>query len=157
MAVQTMLDLQQYGPWVVTHKGDMSCRQLADRHYTRQTVGAPMFTRPGRNLVLRTPFGDAVWVTWSGIRDDGMDAWECALFRNESAHLSSDMIRWAVRASLAEWGRPPKDGFITYVDQTKVRSSNPGFCYIAAGWKKVGFSRKRGLLLLQVKSEVGWM
>lgn len=63
---QIMLDIPQYGPWLMTHKGDRACRQLADRHYSRQHVGAPMFCRPGRNLVLRTAAGDAVWVTWSG-------------------------------------------------------------------------------------------
>lgn len=101
---QIMLDLPQYGPWLVVPKGDDSCRRLADRHYSRQTVGAPQFTRPGHNLVLRTALGDAVWVTWSGVRDDGLRAWECTIFRNESARLSSDMIRAAVAATQAEWG-----------------------------------------------------
>lgn len=59
---QIMLDIPQYGPWLLTHKGDRACRQH---------IGAPMFCRPGRNLVLRTADGYAVWVTWSGIRDDG--------------------------------------------------------------------------------------
>lgn len=81
--LQQMLDMPQYGSWMVTHKGDRSCRQLADRHYSRQHVGAPMFTRPGRNLVLRTEAADAVWVTWSGIRDDGLKAWECTIFRKQ--------------------------------------------------------------------------
>ncbi|RXZ84173.1 hypothetical protein EBB07_03595 [Paenibacillaceae bacterium] len=107
-----------------------------------------MFCRPGRNLVLRTAAGDAVWVTWSGIRDDGLKAWECTIFRNESQHLSSD-IRAAVNATLAEWGQPPPDGIITYVDQSKVRSSNPGFCFLSAGFQRIGRSKRRGLILLQ--------
>ncbi|MNR93477.1 hypothetical protein D3C72_245340 [compost metagenome] len=106
--IQTMLDMPQYGPWLVTHKGDTPCRLLADRHYSRQHIGAPMFTRPGRNLVLRTAIGDAVWVTWSGIRDDGLDAWECTIFRNESGHLSSLLIGWAEVATTSEWGDPPR-------------------------------------------------
>jgi hypothetical protein len=48
--LQQMFDMPQYGPWHVTLKGDRSCRLLADRHYSRQHVGAPMFTGPGRNL-----------------------------------------------------------------------------------------------------------
>lgn len=146
---QIMLDFPQYGPWMLTHKGDRACRLLADRHYSRQNVGAPMFTRPGRNLVLRTAAGDAVWVTWSGIRDDGLRAWECTIFRNESSHLSSDLIRSAVAATISEWGQPPPDGIITYVDQSKVRSSNPGFCFLKAGFKRVGRSKKRSLVLLR--------
>lgn len=146
---QPMLELLDYGPWLVTHKGDRSCRLLADRHYTRQTVGSPQFCRPGRNLVLRTAAGDAVWVTWSGIRDDGLRAWECTIFRNESQHLSSDIISAAVAATIAEWGQPPPDGIITYVDQSKVRSPNPGFCFLSAGFVKIGKSKRRGLILLR--------
>lgn len=146
---QPMLDLPDYGPWIVTHKGDQACRLLADRHYSRQNVGAPMFTRPGRNLVLRTAAGDAVWVTWSGIRDDGLQAWECTIFRNESKNLSSDMIRAAIAATIYEWGQPPPDGIITYVDQSKVRSPNPGFCFLSAGFRRIGRSKRRGLTLLQ--------
>jgi len=148
---QPMLDLPQYGPWLVTHKGDRSCRMLADRHYSRQTPGADMFCRPGRNLVLRTAPGDAVWVTWDGIRDDGLRAWECTIFRNESDHLSSSLVAAAVRATEKEWGRPPADGLITYVDAGKVRSVNPGCCFRAAGWRRIGRSKKRGLILLQLR------
>lgn len=151
MLLQTMMELPEYGPWLVTHKGDRACRLLADRHYSRQTIGSPQFCRPGRNLVLRTAPGDAVWVTWSGIRDDGLQAWECAIFRNESNHLSSDMIRAAVEATYIEWGQPPPDGIITYVDQSKVRSSNPGFCFLKAGFRRIGRSKRRGLVLLQFK------
>jgi len=149
--VQLALDIPQYGPWMVTHKGDIACRMLADRHYSRQTVGHPMFTRPGRNLVLRTSKGDAVWVTWQGVRDDGLNAWECTIFRNEAPdrYRSSDMIRAAIDATLNEWGTPPRDGIITYVDQSKVRSKNPGFCFLKAGFRKIGQSKKRGLILLQ--------
>ena len=142
------------GAWIVTNKGDQDCRRLADRHYTRQKVGSPQFTRPGRNLVLRTEAADAVWVTWSGIRDDGVEAWECTLFRNESEHLSSELIREAVAITLREWGAPPPDGIITYVNQSKVRSANPGFCYLKAGWTKAGVSKRRRLLRLQAPAEV---
>ena len=36
---------------------------LADRHYSRKTVGSPQFTPPGRKLVLLTDEADALWVT----------------------------------------------------------------------------------------------
>ncbi|OMG48435.1 hypothetical protein BK140_16775 [Paenibacillus macerans] len=139
----------------MTHKTDPSCRLLADRHYSRQHVGALQFTRPGQNLVLRTADGSAVWVTWNGIRDDGLKAWECTIFRNEAPelYLSSDMIRAAVAATHAEWGKPPTDGIITYVDATKIYSPNPGYCFKVAGWKQIGRSKRRGLVLLQWKGE----
>jgi len=146
---QLMLDIPQYGHWMVTHKGDRSCRLLADRHYSRQTVGHPMFTRPGRNLVLRTADGMATWVTWYGIRDDGLQAFECTIFRNETSILSSELIKDAVTATKAEWGKFPKDGMITYVAADKIRSTNAGYCFKRAGWKRIGESKKRGLVLLQ--------
>jgi len=134
--------------WSRTSKGDNTCRILADKHYSRQTPGHPQFCRPGRNLVLRLPKGDAVWVTWDGIRDDDWDAWECTLFRNESDFQSSELIREAVKVTLKEWGTPPGDGFITYIDRKKVASPNPGYCFKCAGWKSAGKS-KSGKLCLQ--------
>jgi hypothetical protein len=110
-----------------------------------------MFCRPGLNMVLRTALGDAVWVTWDGIRDDGLRAWECTIFRNESQHLSSEMVWHAMMATISQWGEPPPDGLITYVDAAAVRSTNPGCCFKAAGWKRIGQSKKRGLILLQWK------
>jgi hypothetical protein len=90
---QIMLDNPQYCPWLLTHKGDRACRQLADRHYSRQHVGASMFSRPGRNLVLMTAGDDAVLVTWSGIRVDGQRAWEYSIFCKESTFLRNDLHR----------------------------------------------------------------
>lgn len=148
MMIQPMLDMPQYGPWLITHAGDQAGRVLSDRHYSRQTIGHPQWNRPGRKLVLRTARGDAVWVTWSGIRDDGLQAWECTIFRNESEFLSSGLIKMAIQATYAEWGQPPPDGIITYVDASKIRSTNPGFCFLKAGFKKVGKSKKRGLIRL---------
>ena len=149
MAAQIMFDLSKYGPWIITNQGDQACRLLADRHYSRQTIGHPQFCRPGRKLVLRTALADALWVTYHGFREDKREAWECTIFRNESKYLSSELIKYAITATLAEWGPPPRDGIITYVDPSKVRSTNPGFCFLKAGFKKIGRSKKRGLILLQ--------
>lgn len=130
--------------WTITHKGDEACRALADRHYTRQTVGSPQFCRPGRNLVLRTKAGDALWVTWDGFRKDGAHAWECTIFRNESPHLSSELVAEAVALTIKTWGPPPPAGFLTYVKAAEVRSTNPGYCYLRAGWFRDGHSKRRG-------------
>lgn len=104
-------------------------------------------------MVLKTPEADAVWVTWKGIRDDGLNALECTIFRNESQHLSSDMIKYALTATIDTWGGLPQDGLITYVDKSKVQSNTQGFGFLIAGFKKIGRSKSKGLLLLQYKPE----
>ncbi len=133
--------------WLITDKGDQDVRRLADRHYTRQTPGNIRFTRNGQNLVFITPDLMAGWVTFrptpgKAVRPDGRDAWECALFRNEGPRRSSDLIREAVELSVALWGDIPRDGFLTYVDPAKVNSEIPGYCFIRAGWKRVGTDRR---------------
>jgi hypothetical protein len=135
--------------WLITDKGDQDVRALADRHYSRQTPGAPSFTRNGQNLVFTTEDGKAAWVTFrptpgKAKRPDGWDAWECALFRNEDYPWarSSDLIREAVELSIALWGPPPRDGIITFVKPECIASELPGYCYRRAGWKHVGEDSK---------------
>jgi hypothetical protein len=137
--------------WQRVKKSDISCRLLADRHYSRQTVGDKQFCRPGRNIVMRTAMGDAVWVTWQGIRDDGYDAWECTIFRNESEYLSSDLIKEAVTMTIEVWGKLPMDGIITTVDSNKIKSKNPGYCFKKAGFKSIGKTKVNKLIILQYK------
>lgn len=149
-----MIDLTggRYGPWIVTDKGDQTVRSLMDEHYSRQSVGAKQFCRPGNNLVLRTADGTAAWISWRGYRSDGIeDAWECTAYRNTSGMVSSDMIHWAVYATICEWGNVfPASGMITYVDGKKVSSEVPGYCFIRAGFKKKGVSKHRKLLLFHL-------
>lgn len=133
--------------WTITHKGDRRAVALADRHYTRKSPGAPQFTRPGRNLVLLSREADAVWVTWNGIRQDGYEAWECTIFRNEGQYLSSHLIVLALGITRHLWGMPPKDGIITYVGK-HLR----GGCFYAAGFRRIGAS-KSGMALLQLSPE----
>ncbi|OBW54611.1 hypothetical protein A9986_13340 [Solibacillus silvestris] len=151
---QLMLDFMdgKHTLWQVKKKTDVTCRQLADRHYSRQTVGATSFCRPGKNYVLRTAAGDAVWVGWySKFRDDCFTAIECTLFRNESEHLSSDLI---ILASLMTFEHFKKDNapmtLLTYVDQKSVKSSNTGYCYLKAGYKKLEHKSSKGLLAFTV-------
>ena len=151
---QIMIDIAGEGKhWIRVKKSDGSCLSLADRHYSRQQPGSPQFCRPGHNIVLRTALGDAVWVTWQGIRDDGFDAWECTIFRNESLYLSSELIKEAIQISLETWGKAPKDGIITTVDSRKVRSINPGCCFKKAGFKRIGETKCNKRIILQYKPE----
>lgn len=138
--------------WYETDKGDPRCRRLADKHYTRQRPGHPMWTRPGWTQVLYCPAGDGSVFCWwrpkwedgrPGLeRKDGLRAIECTMFRNCSGILSSALIREAVAAVLTwehardvEWA----DGLISGVgsEQTRRRRSKrhePGHCFRMAGW-----------------------
>jgi hypothetical protein len=154
-AIQLMLDWSEvedektYYPWILTHKGDQSCRLLADKHYSRQTIGAKMFTRPGENLVFRLADGSALWVSWRSKykRKDGYGyCIENTIFRNESSFLSSDLIKMAMYATTQEWGEIPQDGFLTYVDPRSVQSKNAGHCFEKAGFRRQKKRSTRGYI-----------
>lgn len=153
-SIQIILPLEDkdYGPWIRTHNCDPAGRALADKHYSRQTIGAARFTRPGKNIVLRTPKGDAIWASWIGkFRRDGLDAYECTIFRNESEYMSSYLIALASLITFSEGHK--KDGIITYVDERKVKSINPGFCFQSVGYRKIGYTKVRGLAIYQLTEE----
>ena len=101
---------------------------------------------PGETVVLLTLDERAVWGWWrphpaSGIKAmNGLDGWTCTIFRNESAARSSDLILAAEKFLLDLGITVGKDGFITYVWDKKVRSTNPGYCFKKAGWKVCGRS-----------------
>jgi len=129
---------------------DPEMSALADRHYSRRTVGARQFCYAGRKLVLRDYAGLVLFVwmwPYDELRMDGQTGYNCSIFRNESGRLSSEIILEAEQLALDKWG---PNRFYTYVDGRKIRSTNPGFCFLKAGWRKDGFS-KSGLLRL-VKS-----
>jgi hypothetical protein len=124
--------------WWLSNRADPKARALADRHYSRQSVGAVGFVPPGRCLVLVTSPADAFWVTSypfaEYVRHKWAGAWVCSAFRNEGSHLSSELIREAVACTLWRWSPPPL-GMITFVDCGKVRHKrDPGRCYLRAGF-----------------------
>lgn len=133
--------------WHLANRFDPAGALLADRHYTRQTIGSPQFMPSGKTVVLVTETGDAVWGTSWQISADGTvmavhawpNAWVCSIFRNEGPYLSSELIREAMAATRAEWGDPPSDGMVTFVDASKVKHKrDPGRCFLKAGFKNVG-------------------
>jgi hypothetical protein len=153
--------------WTVSHKYDPEARALADRHYSRQKVGARQFVPPGRALVLKSVDRSAYWVTsWpfaEYVRHEWAGAWVCSAFRNEGARdeagrllLASEMIRAAVACTLARWPTPPRVAagssdvaIVTFVDPSKVRRSRtPGRCFLKAGFRVIGSTKKAGLLAL---------
>lgn len=145
--------------WRLSWKADPRALPLADRHYNRQKVGAPQFAPPARHvLVLLTEPADALWISaWPDaeyVRHAWAGAWVCTLFRNESPHLSSDLIVEAVAATRHAWGDPPELGMVTFVDETKVRRKrDPGRCFLRAGFEVVGRTVDRNLVALQLVPE----
>lgn len=117
-----------------THFDD-ECRQLADRHYSRRTKGARQFCYSGRKLVLRNAEGTVLFVWMNpdpAMRMDGQVGYNCAIFRNESERKSSEIILEAERLAVEKWG-PAR--FYTYVNPSKIKSVNPGYCFKQAGWR----------------------
>lgn len=145
--------------WKRSYKADQVARKIADRHYNRQKPGTPQFVPPGRCLVLLGDLNDALWVTsWQWpqyVKHDWPGAWINSLFRNESDQLSSELIRQAVAVTRWKFKEepPPDPGMVTFVDSSKVRKKkDPGWCYICAGFKRVG-KTKGGLIALQMLPE----
>lgn len=137
--------------WVLSHRADKRALPLADRHYSRQKPGTPQFVRSGRCLVLLTSEADALWVsTFQSFVEHGfVGVWECALFRNESRHLSSELIREAMAATRWKWVHVPERGFLTSVDASKVRRKrDPGRCFIRAGFEAAGESKSGKIWLI---------
>ena len=136
--------------WWVTKDGDLDCLDLHSRHYSRYVYADQrkrvLFVGPGNKLVLRTERADAVFVWRRFIDDSGQQGINCAIFRNESKHVSSQLIRQADAIAYAIW---TDRRHYTYVNSQKVASTNPGFCFIKAGWQKCGIT-KNGLIVLEM-------
>ena len=143
--------------WALSNRADPRALPLADRHYNRQKPGSRQFVPPGRCLVLLTQAADALWVSgWplaEYVRHAWAGAWICTCFRNESAVLSSELIREGVAATLWAWGAPPPHGMVTFVDAAKVRRKrDPGRCFRRAGFEPCGLT-KGGLVALRLTPE----
>jgi hypothetical protein len=101
--------------WQLSHRKEVRSRLIADRHYSWQNIAHPDFVAPGRCLVLyaKTETGEALWVTtWpfaQYVKHAWAGAWTCALFRNEGAGLSSELIVQAVAVTKSYYGNPPKE------------------------------------------------
>lgn len=125
--------------WISVLDGDARARAIFNRHYSRRFYSdgrkPKLFVGPGEKMVLLTPLCDAVFIWRKFISHDGQRGVNCAVFRNESEHLSSELIADAVCLA---WKRWPGERLYTYVDPRKVRSTNPGYCFLVSGWRKCG-------------------
>lgn len=135
--------------WYLTKDGDATCLAMYERHYSahRYKDGRvrKIFCGPGAKIVLRTRTGDALFVWRKFVNLRGDEGINCAVFRNESPIKASDLIRQADKIADFCW---PGERHYTYVSPAKIRSSNPGFCFKAAGWKSCG-TTQGGLHILE--------
>jgi len=142
------------GPlWYLTRDGDKSCLELYERHYScnRYADGRTrsQFVGPGQVIALRTGDADALFV-WRKYIDDTQPKQhgvECAVFRNEAParYKSSELVRQADAIADHCW---PSERHYTKVNPSAVRSANPGYCFLRAGWRRCGYT-KGGLLILE--------
>lgn len=131
--------------WIVVDKFDHGGALLADRHYSRQTIGSPQYMAPGQTLVLVTAARDALWgVVFNVFRK--VWRWRNSIFRNESARRSSELIVEATKLTHERWldkyGVLPSVDLTTEIDieATRARRSRnhkPGHCYRCAGWREL--------------------
>ena len=148
-------------------------------HYSRRTPGSKTFTGVGREVVLVSNCGRAVWAVVLqktpskrgtggsrgrvGVVDpDARWVWRNMLFRNLGAGLSSSLIRSATARTYTEWvlrygSLPSPDSLIdgglrTEIGIKSVQSRNPGYCYQCAGWTPI--RRNRGIRFLRAPGVV---
>jgi len=129
--------------WTVTvNRADARLGVMYERHYSCYKYAdgrkRTQWIAPGQYLALMTSGLDALFV-WQKqkYRRDGQQGINCAVFRNESPVLSSALIIEAVEIGHRRWHG---ERLFTYVDPRKVKSSNPGCCFIKAGWRRCGES-----------------
>lgn len=146
--------------WVEVPDGDPTALLLMSRHYTARPgrrvspESIPLLVGPGEKMVLVTPCALALfaWRRFIDHADDGsgqpQEGVNCAVFRNEGLLLSSRLIQSAVLLARVRW--PAERRFYTYVDPERVASQNPGWCFMAAGWRRCGKTRG-GLRILELR------
>lgn len=136
--------------WLCVKDGDAAARGIFNRHYSRHWYAdgrrPKLFVGPGEKMVLVTPTYDALFVWRKFESGDGQQGINCAVFRNEGTTRSSDLI---LAAELLAHQRWPDERFYTYVAGRKIRSTNPGYCFQMAGWRKCGITKHNKLIILE--------
>lgn len=109
---------------------------------------------PGEYLVLLTADCTALW-GWRKFRSlDDQEGVNCSVFRYEKRRpaggekplLASRLIGYAHEFAARRW--PDERRYYTYVNPRAVRSPNPGYCYLMAGYRRCGETSK-GLLIFE--------
>lgn len=137
--------------WAFSHDGVHGDYIMYRRHYSAKNKRPKIrqFVGPGDKMVLTGFFCNALFAWRKFIDDSGQQGVNCAVFRNESSHRSSDMILEAEKWAAIRW---PGERLYTYVDPNKIRSTHPGYCFKMAGWKQCGETKNK--LMIFAKSVV---
>lgn len=97
-------------------------------------------------MVLLRPAADALFVWRKFTSDNGQEGINCAVFRNEGTERASDLIREADEIADRRW---PGERHYTYVNARAIKSTNPGYCFLRAGWRRCGITKWNKLLILE--------
>lgn len=136
--------------WVEVKDGNDTGRDIFNGHYSRRHYRdgrkPKLFVGPGQKMVLISPDAMALFVWRKFISRNSQIGVNCAVFRNESPRLSSDLI---LAAETFAWKRWPGERLYTYIDIRKTRRKrDPGRCFLRAGWQHSGWTKK-GLRILE--------
>lgn len=138
----TTLDLAADGSahWRMARDGDPIALRIFGRHYTARAFAdgrvRRLFVGPGEKLVLIAHDDSALFAWRRFVSMDDQVGVCCSVFRNEGAALSSTLIREADELADGCW--PAEVRHYTYVAPSRVASSNPGYCFLMAGWRRAG-------------------
>ena len=141
--------------WFRVTKTDPRAVGLYRRHYsamknhkTSAQLRRAGIAGSGESITLMTPDGLALFGWRHDIvpRKDGQIGVNCTIFRNEGPILSSALIQ---EADDLCWQRWPGQRLFTYVGDSQIRSTNPGFCFQQAGWAKCGRNGDGRLSILE--------
>lgn len=138
--------------WLPIRDGDPRGMALFRRHYTYRTYRdnrrRTKWIGPGEYMALLSVAGDALfcWRRMAFPDMAGQAGVNCCVFRNEGPVLSSLLIR---EACVLAWRRWPGERLFTYVNPRKVTSTNPGYCFKAAGWRRCGETKVNRLVILE--------
>lgn len=148
--------------WIPVKDGDERAVAIYRRHYSAITHnhGALKdlvrygFSGQGESLILLTQDCKSLF-GWrkQKINDAGQEGIECFVFRREGGDIiASELIKEAMKLAFNKWGN---NRLFTYIDPQKVRHKRDyGRCFIRAGWKPAGTSKKGKLILEYLKGEL---
>lgn len=148
------------GRWMEVKDGNATGRAIFHRHYSHKPYAdgrdPALFVGPGEKMVLLTPDARALFVWRKFISGDGQEGVNCAVFRNEGAGLSSDLIK---AADAMAWEKWPGERHYTYVNRKKLHTATkrgnkycpwpPGKCFLEAGWNYCGITKWNKLIILE--------
>lgn len=136
--------------WIQVRDGNVAGILLHSRHYSKYHYKdgrrPNRFVGPGERIVLVTADGQALFVWRKFIDASGQKGINCSIFRNEGSLQSSKLI---LEAEGIAWLRWPGERLYTYVNASKVKSANPGYCFKVAGWNICGVTKAKKLLILE--------